>query len=507
MVKNVLQWLEASAEKYPDKTAFSDPDQSITWSELLRCSRTVGTYLSDYIGSRDAVSFYLNEGVNALCGMFGAVYAGGFYSLMDHRHPKERLNNVLKVLGSKVLISDRANVEKAKELFAERDTQILIIEDMLESGKIDQSRLDAVRAKAQDIDPLYVNFTSGSTGTPKGVAVCHRSVIDFIPVLDERFGITEKDVLGNQAPFDFDVSVKDIFTGLYTGAEVAVIPTAYFSYPVKLMDFLCDHDVTVLIWAVSAMCFVSIMGGFDYKLPEHIRLVMFSGEVMPVKQYNIWKKHLPWATFVNLYGPTEITCNCTYYVLEDRVYEKNEKFPIGHAFDNEKVFLLDDENHEVTEPGVPGEVCVSGTCLALGYYKDPERTAAVFTQNPLNDVYPERIYHTGDLAEYLPDGELLYVSRKDFQIKHLGHRIELGEIEAKVLEVEGISRVCCIYDEKKKKILCFYTGTEHSELTAELKEALPTYMVPNKFFYIDEMPMTKNGKIDRNVLKGIGGVK
>ena len=507
MIKNVLQWLEDSARKYPDKKAFTDPEKSISFEELLWKSRVAGTFLSDYIKQRDAVSFYLNEGVNALCGMFGAVYAGGFYSLMDFRHPKERLNGVLDVLESKVIITDRTNKMKAEELFGERNILIFVIEDILESGVINNDRLNLIRTHAQDTDPLYVNFTSGSTGTPKGVAVCHRSVIDFIPVLDDRFGIKENDVLGNQAPFDFDVSVKDIFTGLYTGAEVVIIPTAYFSYPVKLMDFLCNHHVTVLIWAVSAMCFVSIMGGFDYRLPGRIRLVMFSGEVMPVKQYNIWKKKLPWATFVNLYGPTEITCNCTYYVLEDRVYAKHEKFPIGRAFDNEKVFLLDDENHEVTEPGIPGEVCVAGTCLALGYFKDPERTSAVFTQNPLNHVYPERIYRTGDLAEYLPDGNLVYVSRKDFQIKHLGHRIELGEIEAKVLETEGISRVCCIYDEKKKRILCFYTGTENPDLSNELKKTLPTFMLPNKIYHVDEMPMTKNGKIDRNVLKEIGGVR
>ncbi len=506
MIKNILQWLEQASEKYPGKVAFADVETKVTYTELVENAKKAGTYLSAYIGQREPVCLYLEKSTLALAGMFGAVYAGGFYSLLDIRQPAARLHSILSVLETKIILTDSTYAEKAEQMFGELGIKIVKIEDILAETSIDEEKIAKIRKNAQDIDPLYVNFTSGSTGTPKGVAVCHRSVIDFIPVLTSTFGITSEDVIGNQAPFDFDVSVKDIFSGLYTGAEVNIIPTPYFSVPTKLMDYICDRHVTVMIWAVSAMCFVSIMNGFGYRVPEDVRLVMFSGEVMPIKQLNIWMKNLPKATFVNLYGPTEITCNCTYYVLENRVYDKEEKLPIGHAFENEKVFLLDDDNKEVTVPGEQGEICVSGTCLALGYYKDAERTAAAFTQNPLNQAYPETIYHTGDVATYLDNGELLYLSRKDFQIKHLGHRIELGEIETKVMAEEGISRACCLYDAKKKRILCFYTGTESTGLNEKLKESLPPFMVPNKFFYLEEMPMTKNGKIDRNVLKKTGGI-
>ena len=153
---------------------------------------------------------------------------------------------------------------------------------------------------------------------PKGVTVSHRSVLDFIPQFAEIFGITQNDILGNQAPFDFDVSVKDLYTALYTGAKVQIIPRAYFSQPTKLMDYLADHEVTILVWAVSAMCFVSIMNGFSYRIPSRVRQVLFSGEVMPIKHLMKWKSALPHARFVNLYGPTEITCNCTYAILPDR---------------------------------------------------------------------------------------------------------------------------------------------------------------------------------------------
>lgn len=186
------------------------------------------------------------------------------------------------------------------------------IEDIID-GEVDSTLLARRRADAIDIDPLYINFTSGSTGTPKGVAVCHRSVIDFIGSFTSIFGITQDDVLANQAPFDFDVSVKDVYGGLATGATVQMIPREFFSVPVNLMDFLVEREVTVCTWAVSAMCFVSMMGGFDYRVPTTIREVIFSGEPMPPKQLAVWRAALPDATFVNVYGPTEVTCNCTYH--------------------------------------------------------------------------------------------------------------------------------------------------------------------------------------------------
>ncbi|HBB59658.1 MAG TPA: D-alanine--poly(phosphoribitol) ligase, partial [Lachnospiraceae bacterium] len=199
--------------------------------------------------------------------------------------------------------------------------------------------------------------------------------------------------------------------------------------------------------------------------------------------------------------PTEITCNCTYHIL-DREYEKDELIPAGIPFANEKVFLLDERDRLVTEPGEEGEICVGGTCLAIGYYRDRERTEQVFVQNPLNDRYHERIYRTGDLGKYDEEGRLIYTSRKDFQIKHMGQRIELGEIEVAAMSVTGVSRACCTYDHKKKKILLYYTGEAGKErVTKVLQQKLPQYMVPGKTTRIAEMPMNKNGKIDRGRLE------
>ncbi|MBQ7994264.1 MAG: amino acid adenylation domain-containing protein [Solobacterium sp.] len=505
MILNVLEMLEKTASRCPERLAFSDPERNITYKETLEQSKKIGSFLTEKGFVKVPVSFYLEKSTYAVCGMFGAVYAGGFYSLIDLRQPENRIRSILDTLKPAVILSDEENYDAACSL---SDLPVYKIEEILETADINEEALAAVRAKARDVDPLYVNFTSGSTGVPKGVTVCHRSVIDFIVPFTEIFGITENDIMGNQAPFDFDVSVKDIYSALYTGARVALIPRSYFSNPTKLMDYLCDSKVTVLVWAVSAMCFVSIMNGFGYRNPETLRIVMFSGEVMPIKQFNVWKKYQPHVKFVNLYGPTEITCNCTYYELEDRMYEPDEKIPVGKAFPNEKVFLLDDENKEVTEPGIPGELCVSGSCLALGYYGNRQKTGEVFVQNPLNPDWNEMIYRTGDLCAYQEDGNLVYISRKDFQIKHLGHRIELGEIESGAQQVEGIERACCLYDAVKKKIVLFYTGSkDKKELLEEMKELLPVFMIPNKAIQLEEMPLNKNGKIDRNALKETGGIR
>jgi len=497
MYNNVLDLLENSSRVYPDKMAFGDVERDITFKALVTTAKTVGTFLEKRIKIAEPVAFYMDKSVPAVCGMFGTVYAGGFYSFLDVKQPQTRTESVLGILEPKVIFTDEENFEKISGYNS--NAEIVLLEKVLE-GEIDETALQMVRSNMQDVNPLYVNFTSGSTGVPKGVVVSHRSVIEFISYFTEIFGICKEDIIGNQAPFDFDVSVKDIYSGLMTGAKVQLIPKKYFSAPMQLMDYLADKEVTTLIWAVSAMCFVSVMKGFEYRLPDKIHTVMFSGEVLPIKHLKIWQKHLPNAKYVNLYGPTEITCNCTYYIL-DREFGDTDVIPMGKAFPNEKVFLLDDNDELVTEAGAQGEICVGGTALALGYYKDKEKTNQVFVQNPLNTAYNEMIYRTGDVGKYNEDGDLVYVSRKDFQIKHLGHRIELGEIEVVTMACEGVTRACCIYEKEKQRLILFFTGErDKMSLMKELRTTLPPFMIPNSLVPVEEMPLNKNGKIDRNKL-------
>ncbi|MGN0380470.1 MAG: amino acid adenylation domain-containing protein [Suilimivivens sp.] len=533
-MKNVLEFLEKSALSVPTAIACGDEKEELSYSALLLASKKLGAFLSQHTAPRRPVALYLEKSVPTLIGFFGIVYAGGFYSVLDPSQPMARTVKILETLEPSVVLTDYANRERAEEIIAElrgtANTTIPVelyvlnnlpgIKDRGEAQaegvtKEEETLLSDIRDQAMDVDPLYVNFTSGSTGVPKGVTVGHRSVISFISSFVEIFGIDKEDVLGNQAPFDFDVSVKDIYSALFAGCRLQLIPRSYFSNPMELMDYLSEKKITNLTWAVSALCFVSVMNGLEYKVPEKVKRVMFSGEVMPIKHLNHWKKYLPEAMYVNLYGPTEITCNCCYYIL-DREFQEGEKIPLGKTFPNEKVFLLGEDGEEIrpgmiaavedgehlkNEESPEGEILVSGAGLAIGYYKDTVKTEEAFTQNPLNKAYYERCYRTGDLARYNEKGELVYCSRKDFQIKRMGHRIELGEIESTAMKIEEVTRALALYEADEQKLWLFYTGkADRKEIAKTLRSLLPPFMIPNKTIQIEEMPLTKNGKIDRAAL-------
>ena len=497
MIQNILDYLENSAASCPEKTAYEDLENHYTYAQALEYARRIGSALLAVLPQNAPVPVLMEKEAGTLHVFMGAVCAGCFYTLVEPEQPLERIRTILETLEAQVMVTTRSIKEQLQEL--EFPGKILLAEELLKH-EIDEDGLAGRRRAACDTDPLYAIFTSGSTGAPKGVVVCHRSVIDFTEHFTKIFGFDRNDVIGGQAPFDFDVSVKDIYPALKVGATLEVIPKRFFSVPKKLLDFLDDRKVTSLTWAVSALCVISMLKGFRYKVPKNIRRVMFSGEVMPVKQLNYWRTYLPDALYVNLYGPTEITCNCTYYKI-DREFGEKEQIPVGEPFPNERVFLLGEEDQLVTEAGKLGEICVTGTALALGYYRNEEKTSQAFVQNPLNRCYPELMYRTGDLGRYDEKGELYYVTRKDFQIKHMGHRIELGEIEVAFQALNGIERVCCVYDEPNTKIIGFYVGEpEAKEIIQQLTERLPRFMIPNIFRKVERMPITKNGKIDRRAL-------
>lgn len=499
---NILEYLERSAQLYPEKPALVDERQSITFAQALEDSRRVGSSLALSLAKGQPVAVYMEKSVENLCAFWGIVYAGGFYVSFNTQLPTSRLQQMQSVLQAPFVITDEEHRANLEEVFPPH--RILLYQDLVKSS-VNRAALAQIRQRHVDTAPLYANFTSGSTGVPKAVVVGHRSTLDFIDHFCPIFSITQKDVIANQAPFDFDVSVKDIYSALATGATLVLVPRPLFSQPQQLLDFLCEHRATTLIWAVSALCLITTVHGLDYRTPETVNKVLFSGEVMPAKHLKIWMEHLPRAQFVNLYGPTEITCNCTYHII-DRERSYPDGIPMGQAFPNEDVFLLDGDDQLVTSPNVVGEVCVRGSALALGYYRNPDQTAAAFPNNPLNPCYPERIYRTGDLARYSTLGELHFCGRKDFQIKHMGHRIELEEIERAVSNLPGVHRCCCVFHSEKHRLYAFYQGELTSkELRLQLLPTLPPYMIPNVFRQVDQFPLNKNGKIDRTLLmKGAG---
>ena len=501
MNRNVLEWLEASAQKTPKKIVFADPDNSITYEKLIFQSKQIACSILKIAEQRGEVwknrpiAVLIDRNIESLILFMGIVYSGNFYVPIDDSMPQKRIELILDTLNPVLIIN-------SKEKNRGKLENIVSFEDMCK-GEVLEKRLLLVRDVSLDTDPLYAIFTSGSTGVPKGVLINHRSVIDLVTQFTETFDFPKEPIFGNQAPMDFDVSTKDIYNCLYLGGTLQIIPKQYFVLPVNLIPYLNEHKVNVIIWAVSALRIASNFKVFEECTPQYLSLVMFSGEVLPVKDLHYWQNVLPDAQFVNLYGPTEITCNCSYYIV-DRSFRENESLPIGKAFKNTGMFLLEQDTGKlVTEADKIGEICVKGTCLSPGYYNNPERTKEAFVQNPLQNVYPEIIYKTGDLGRYDEDGILYFAARKDYQIKHMGHRIELGEIEVAVNALPFIDVGCCIYDEKSEKIVLCYQAKEPCErqIVKELAVSLPKFMWPNKYVYYDKLPMNKNSKIDRVLLK------
>ncbi len=507
MLTNILQYLEYTAPRLPDKLAFSTGTEGLTFGELSAHARAVGANLLRRGYTGEPVAILMDKHPHAIASFLGVIYAGCFYAALDADMPPARMGLIFETLHPRLLIFDEKNRKTAERLVADDifDGEILAFGDVCDRGdallaEADEQALLAVRTRQIDTDPIYVVFTSGSTGVPKGVAACHRSVIDYTESLCEAIGFGENTVFANQTPLYFDAPLKEIMPTIKFGATAYLVPKMLFMFPMKLCDYLNEHRINTVCWVVSALTMISSLGVLEKIPPRYLTTLCFGSEVFPRKQYELWRAALPEARFFNLYGPTEATGMSCFWPARDLL--PDEPIPIGRPFRNTDLMLLTDDGRRVTAPGEEGEICLRGTCVTLGYYNNPQKTAEAFVQNPLNPYYPELIYRTGDIGRFNEHGELVFLSRRDAQIKHMGHRIELGEIEAAAAAADGVRAACCVYDAPRKRIVLFFVGDASSaELGAALKGTLPRYMLPATCEPLAAMPLTPNAKVDRKGLR------
>ena len=497
---NLLDYLQQSAELYPEKLAFADESAGLSFKELFDLSGAIGSLIGRSVPGAVRRPFIVpvERSCENIAAMMGVLYSGNFYVPLDAYTPKPRMAEIIRQLTPAGVVFSgstgawRENFESCGPIVDCAEAKI---------SPPDFDLLDKLRSSVIDTDPAYVIFTSGSTGSPKGIVVPHRAVIDLAEWLTDVFGFTSDDVFAQQTPFFFDASVKDIYSGIKTGATVRIMPKGIFTFPLKVVEYMNTHKVTCALWATSAASMISSSGVFEYDVPRYLSKMSFAGETLYAKHLNKWRAHVPNAKYINLYGPTEATVDAAYFVA-GREFGDDEVIPIGTACRNMEVFLLDAYG-EVIPPErthESGEICIRGTAVASGYFRDRQKTDDAFIQDPRNNSWRENVYKTGDIARYNEYGELVFVSRVDGQVKHMGARVELGDIEASALSLTEVSSAVCVYDPARDRIALFYTGS-NDDVLKQLRGALPPYMCPEQAIHLEQMPLTRNGKADRVTLE------
>jgi amino acid adenylation domain-containing protein len=502
MITNVVEYLELTARRLPHKIALVDAVSQLTFSELRDRSRGIAGRIAARTALRNQpVGVYLPESAETVCCFLGVLYSGNIYAPLDIKSPALRLAAVLRKLEPTIVITD----EKLEPVLRQAG---LPAERILILSRDDPPGNEPGAERFRDtlsIDPVHILHTSGSTGDPKGVTISHAAVYDYIEWIREYYQVTEDDTIGNQAPLYFDVSTLDLYLSLATGATLVLIPKEHFLFPARLLEYMCEQRVNTICWVPSTLAAIANQDLLARTAAPPLRKILFAGEVMHNRHLNYWRRHYPQALFSNIYGPTEITVTCTYYIV-DREFADDEPLPIGIPRRNMEILILN-ENNEPAATGEFGELCVRGSALGLGYWNDPEKTAAAFAQNPLNRHFPEAIYRTGDLAYFNKRGEIIFVGRKDSQVKYLGYRIELGEIETAAMATDSVGNACVLYDADRLQFVLFYEGDNElgaGQLRQALLKRLPKYMVPASFVHLPRLPLNANGKVDRLALKNWG---
>lgn len=499
MYINVCEILSKQAKEIPNNAAIITEKEVVTYRELDTISSNMGAKLLSLLNGefKKPIVVFMEKTAECLISFYGVVKSGNFYVCIDSKMAPERVKSIFNTLNPSAVI-----VKNQDDIDGGIDCPCFTYDELIECEITEDERNTQAESSTKiiDTDPLYVLFTSGSTGVPKGSVINHKSVLAYAEWVVETFNLNTETNFGSQTPFYFSMSVLDIYSSLLCGGSITLIPKVYFSFPVKLLQYLNEKKVNTIYWVPSALSIIANINALEYVKVPGIKKVLFAGEVMPTRQLNYWRKHIPNALYANLFGPTEITDIALYYIL-DREFRDDEPIPIGRVCRNMDAFAIN-ENGERIDKNEEGELYFRGSFVGMGYYNAPEKTSEFFVQNPLNKSYPEIVYKTGDIVKINDRDEYVYVGRKDFQIKHMGYRIELGEIENAAMANDKVEACACVYDKLRDNIILVYQGKiPEEDLAKHLNEYLPDYMRPGQIKNIKTMPHNANGKIDRQKLK------
>ena len=479
----------ATVAKYPKKIAVADGKSKYTYEELFEKIKSINSLLVKY-GVGNPIVIFAGRDIDTVAQILAVVGSGNYYIPLDSSLPEAKLQAIIDDAQPLAILGKSKDKEIVSSLNFKGDFYTAS----------DQSKEKPHFAFLGGDNPLYMVYTSGSTGKPKGVLKSHGGMLSFLQAFSSLFPFENDTIIGNQTPLFFDASAKDLYLSIYNGATLEIIPSEKFVLPVTLVNYLNERKINWICWVPSALCLVSQLNTFMEVKPDYLKKVFFVGEVFPIKQLSKWMENLPNVKFVNLYGSSEIAGVCCYYEVNKNI-EDLTVLPMGKAMPNCDITLRNNDQI-IVDSGIVGEVFISSAALALGYYHNEEQTNAVFFKEKT-----ARVFQSGDLARYDDEGNLCFVSRKDFQIKHMGRRIELGEIEAACDKIPEVNRCCCLYDEKRK-IITLFCELNDSNLTSQeiknlLKNKLADYMIPGRIKIYEKLPLNANGKIDRQALKAV----
>ena len=517
----VQHYLDNSRRLAPYKISIRFGDRSMTYEDLYVASNKLAHCLiANGVSRQDRVVFCLRRSPSCIVSMLGILKADAIYVPIDRKTPSKRFRIIIEDCQPKILICDSetvhgmldalsgmASLPKLILLGGDEQKSDLWPLEIIGQKRIDEQDSRSLDYKNLDSDIAYILYTSGSTGKPKGVMISHLNINNYIQWAVNCFSITRDDNILSTAPFHFDMSTFDIYCALKTCATLCIAPEIHLLFPSKLMSLIEEQKVTIWKAISSLIMYLSKTGSLKPGRISSLRKLLFSGEVLSTKHLIKWMETYPNKEYYNCYGPTEATGISTYHFVEGIPKDSKVPIPIGRPCSNTDILLLT-EDDSPADVGEVGEICIRGSGLSVGYWNDGDKTNSVFVANPVSKTPGDRICRSGDLVRVSEDGTLEFIGRKDFQVKYMGFRIELSEIEKAISGLDGITDTAVILSDANTvnvPELVAFVETEaditSAKILSELGEILPPYMLPKQIYFLQEIPRTDRGKIDRLALE------